>query len=134
MVRYYPAIIEQAADGFGVFFPDLPGCTSAGTSLQEAARNAEEALQAHIDLTAEHGEVLPDPSDLDRIATEPDVVEVGRILVRAELPGKSVRVNVTLPEELLAAIDRYAARTGHTRSGLLAQAVRERMQRDRDAA
>lgn len=133
MVRYYPAVIEQAKDGFGVFFPDLPGCTSAGASLQEAARNAEEALQAHVDLTAEHGEALPEPSDLDAIVAEPDVVEVARILVRADLPGRSVRVNITLPEELLTAIDRYAARTGHTRSGLLALAVRERMQRDRDA-
>jgi predicted RNase H-like HicB family nuclease len=134
MVRYYPAIIEQAEDGYGMFFPGLPGCTSAGVSLQEAARNAEEALQAHIDLTAEHGEAPPEPSDLDHVATEPDVVEVGRILVRAELPGRSVRVNITLPEELLSALDRYAARTGHTRSGLLAQAVRERMQRDSNAA
>jgi len=134
MVRYYPAIIEPAEDGFGVFFPDLPGCTSAGASWQEAARNAEEALQAHIDLTAEHGETLPEPSRLDDVSIDPDVVAVARILVRAEMPGKSVRVNITLPEELLTAIDRYAVRTGHTRSGLLAQAVRERMQRDRDAA
>ncbi len=134
MVRYYPAIIEQAKDGFGVFFPDLPGCTSAGCSLQDAASNAEQALQAHIDLTAEHGETLPEPTELDRIAADPDVAEIGRILVRAELPGRSVRVNITLPEELLSAVDRYAARTGHTRSGLLAQAVRERLRRDRDAA
>jgi predicted RNase H-like HicB family nuclease len=134
MERFYPAIIEQAEDGFGVFFPDLPGCTSAGASVQEAARYAQKALQAHVDLTTEHGEALPEPTDLDRIVTEPDVVEVGRMLVRAEVPGRSVRVNITLPEELLSALDRYAARTGHTRSGLLALAVRERMQRDRDAA
>jgi predicted RNase H-like HicB family nuclease len=134
MMRYYPAIIEQAKDGFGVFFPDLPGCTSAGATMQQAALNAEAALQSHIDVTAEHGEALAEPSDLDRVVTEPDVVEVGRILVRAEMPGRSVRVNITLPEELLTAIDQYAARTGHTRSGLLAQAARERMQRDHDAA
>jgi predicted RNase H-like HicB family nuclease len=134
MVRYYPAIIEQAKHGFGVFFPDLPGCTSAGASLQEAARNAEAALQAHIDVTAEHGETLPDPSDLDSIVSDSGIVEVGRILVRADLPGRSVRVNITLPEDLLAAIDQFAVRTGHTRSGLLALAVRERMQRDRNAA
>jgi predicted RNase H-like HicB family nuclease len=97
MVRYYPAIIEQAKEGVGVFFPDLPGCTSAGFSLQEAARNAEEALQAHVDVTAEHGEALPEPSNLDAIVAEPDVVEVGRILVRADMPGRSVRVNITLP-------------------------------------
>jgi predicted RNase H-like HicB family nuclease len=134
MPRYYPAIIERAADGFGVFFPDLPGCTSAGATLQEAVRNAEAAVQAHIDLAAEHGEAVPEPSELDAIAPEPDVVEAARVLVRVDVPGRSVRVNITLPEDLLAAVDRYAARTGHTRSGLLAQAVRERMQRDRDAA
>lgn len=65
MARYYPAIIEPAAEGFGVFFPDLPGCTSAGATVQEAACNAEEALQAHIDLAAEHGEAIPEPSELN---------------------------------------------------------------------
>ena len=134
MARYFPAIVEQASEGFAVFFPDLPGCTSAGATVQDAALNAEEALQAHIDLSIEHGDTIPQPSPLDEIAVEPDVVEVARILVRAESPGRSVRVNVTMPEELLAAVDRYAARTGYSRSGLLAQAVRERMLRDRDAA
>ena len=134
MPRYFPAIVERADEGFGVFFPDLPGCTSAGATLQDAVRNAEDALQAHIDLTAEHGEAIPEPSDLDAVPREPDVAEVARVLVRADVPGRAVRVNITLPEDLLAAVDRYAARTGHTRSGLLAQAVRERMRRDRDAA
>lgn len=134
MPRYYPAIVEQGPDGFCVFFADLPGCTSAGTTLQETALNAEEALQAHIDLTVEHGEPIPDPSALDRIATELDVVEAARILVRAEPPGHAVRVNITMPAELLAAVDRYATREGFTRSGLLAQAVRERMRREREAA
>ena len=90
-------------------------------------------MQAHLDLTAEHGEIIPAPSELDAIVAEPGVVEAARVLVRAEVAGRSVRVNITLPEELLAAMDRYAARSGYTRSGLLAQAVRERMQRDRDA-
>ncbi len=134
MACYFPAIVEKASDGFGVFFPDLPGCTSAGATVQEAALNAEEALQAHIDLSIEHGEAIPEPSPLDRITTDPDVTEVARILVRAEPPGRAVRVNITIPEDLLAAVDRYAARTGYSRSGLLAQAVRERMQRDREAA
>jgi predicted RNase H-like HicB family nuclease len=134
MARYYPAIIEPASEGYGVYFPDVPGCTSAGATVQEAARNAEEALQAHLDLTAEHGEIIPVPSELDAIVAEPGVVEAARVLVRAEVHGRSVRVNITLPEELLAAVDRYAARSGYTRSGLLAQAVRERMRRDREAA
>ena len=125
----YPAIVERAADGYGVFFPDLPGCVSAGVSVQEAVINAEQALQAHIDLTVEYGETIPAPSALDAISIDPDIAEVARVLIRADVPGRSVRVNITLPEELLAAVDRYAAASGHSRSGLLALSVRERMSR-----
>lgn len=130
-IAYYPAIIERGANGFGVFFPDLPGCTSAGDTIQDAARNAEEALQAHIELSAEHGDGIPPPSELDVIASDPEIVEAARVLVRVELPGRAVRVNITLPEGLLAEADHYARRMGFTRSGLLAQAVRERMRQDR---
>lgn len=132
-MRHFPAIIEKASDGYGVYFPDLPGCTSAGTTVQEAALNAEEALQAHIDLSVEHGDTIPEPSTLDQITVDSDVVEVARVLVRADLPNHTVRVNITMPEDLLAAVDRYAVQTGYSRSGLLAQAVRERMRRDQAA-
>jgi predicted RNase H-like HicB family nuclease len=131
---YYPAIVEKSSDGYSVFFPDLPGCTSAGATVQEAALNAEEALQAHIELSIEHGDSVPGPSTLDQIAVEPDVVEAARVLVRADPPGRTVRVNITMPEDLLAAVDRYAVRTGYSRSGLLAQAVRERLRRDQTTA
>jgi len=126
-VRYYPAVIERADGGFGVFFPDLPGCTSFGATLQDAARNAEEGLQGHLDVSAEHGDTIPEPSDLDLIPIQDGVDEAARILVRAEMPGRAVQVNVDLPEDLLDAVDRYAAANGYSRSGLLAQAVREKL-------
>jgi predicted RNase H-like HicB family nuclease len=119
-MRLFPAIVEKSSDGYGVFFPDLPGCTSAGATVQEAALNPEEALQAHIDLSVEHGEAVPEPSTLDQIVVDPDVREAARILVRVDPPDRTVRVNITMPRELLAAVDRYAARTGYSRSGLLA--------------
>jgi predicted RNase H-like HicB family nuclease len=133
-VRYFPAVIEKSSDGYGVFFPDLPGCTSAGATVQEAALNAEEALQAHIELSLEHGDTIPAPSTLDEIVVDADVTEAARILVRVDPPGRTVRVNITMPEDLLAAVDRYAIKTGYSRSGLLAQAVRERLRRDQTAA
>ncbi len=132
-IAYYPAIVERGADGFGVYFPDLPGCTSAGDSLQEAARNAEAALQGHVEVSAEHGEDLPPPSPLDVIAVEAGISEAARLLVRVELPDRAVQVNITMPKDLLAAVDRYAQRMGYTRSGLLAQTVRERLQQDSEA-
>jgi predicted RNase H-like HicB family nuclease len=37
-ICHYPAIIEGDAEtGYSVFFPDIPGCTSGGDTLQEAA-------------------------------------------------------------------------------------------------
>lgn len=117
---FYPAIIERAAKGYSVFFPDLPGCTSAGMTLQEAARNAEEALAAHIVLSAEYGDAIPEPSEVDDIPVDPDVDEAVRLLVRVERPGRALRLNVTLDEGLVAAIDQIAP----NRSAYLAAAAR----------
>jgi predicted RNase H-like HicB family nuclease len=125
MAKFFVAVIERGTDEFFAFFPDVPGCTSAGATAQEAAANAEEALHGHLILALEHGEALPEPSPLDEIPADPEIDEVARILVRFEVPARSVRVNITLSEDLLAEVDRFAKGHGFTRSGLLAQAVRE---------
>lgn len=125
MTKFFVAIIERGNDGFYAFFPDVPGCTSAGESVQEVARNAEAALHGHLTLGLENGEALPEASTLDSIPADPEVDEVARILVRFDVPVRAVRVNISLPENLLAEMDRFAKGHGFTRSGLLAQAVRE---------
>lgn len=117
---YFPAIIEQARKGFSVFFPDLPGCTSAGPTLQEAARSAEEALSGHLLLMSEEGETIPTPTSLDKIEIDPEIKDVARLLVRVEPPGRKVRVNIMIDEGLLAAIDAVAS----NRSGFIADAAR----------
>lgn len=124
----YPAIIERAGEGFSVFFPDLPGCTSAGRTEQEAALNAEEALAGHLIEVVRSGEELPDPSSLDAVERDLEIDEVARLLVRAELPGKAVRLNITLDEGLVAAIDKVAK----NRSGFLAEAAREALAHRRE--
>lgn len=117
---YYPAIIERDHEGYGVFFPDLPGCVSAGVTAQEAAANAEEALSGHLAVMAEHGDDIPLPSDVEAVTVEADVHEVARLLVRGERPGRAVRVQITLEDGLLARIDRVAP----NRSRFLADAAR----------
>lgn len=107
-IHHYPAIIERAGETFSVYFPDLPGCTSAGDTVQAAAIAAEEALNAHLALSAEHGDVLADPSEIGALVVDDDVEEVARLLVRGERPGKATRVQITLDEGLLARIDRVA--------------------------
>lgn len=121
---YYPAIIERAKKGYSVFFPDLDGCTSAGRSQDEAARQAEDALRGHLALMVADGDEIPLPTSLDQIERDPDVDEVARVLVRADLPGKAVRLNISLDEGLVASIDARASQLGMTRSAFLAAASR----------
>ena len=82
-VATYPAIIERSDTGYSVFFPDLPGCTSAGATISEATVAASEALAGHLLASAEHGDAVPHARSLDEIEHDPEVIEVARILVSA---------------------------------------------------
>lgn len=128
-IIYFPAIVETGdLPGYSVFFPDLPGLASAGDSVQEAARNAEEALHGHLELMIEDGMEIPEPSALDRIEHDPEVREAARILVRAVVPSERVlRVNVTLPEDLVQRIDERT----NNRSRFLAEAAEKLLGRKR---
>ncbi len=87
--RYYPAVIETGAGGgFCIFFPDLPGCVSAGDSIDDVMANAEQALAGHIELSAEYGDKIAEPSDVAAIRVDAGVEEVARVLVRVDLPGQ----------------------------------------------
>ncbi len=125
-IVHYPAIVEPAGDGgYGVFFPDLPGCTSGGDTLQAAASAAEEGLRLYIRDMIEDKEALPEPSVLDAIEIDPDVTVAAVVLVRAETPGRAVRVNVSFDEGLLAAIDTTAKSCNMNRSAFLAFAAND---------
>jgi len=122
---YYLGIVERGEDGYYVSFPDLPGCVSAGDSLQQAAANAEDALALHLAGMAEDGEAPPAPSAPDTVAADPDLEEVARLMIGAA-SGKALRVNVSLDVALLAAIDAV----GGNRSSFLAQAAWEKLRRE----
>lgn len=128
-MRSYIALIRKdAASDFGVSFPDLPGCVTAGATLDEARTMAEEALALHLDGLAADGEAAPDPSTLDEIMAEPTHRDGVAILVdRPATSARSVRVNITLPEDVLEQIDRHAAAEGLSRSCFLARAARREL-------
>ena len=126
-MRNYIGLIHKDADSdFGVSFPDFPGVITAGSTLDEARAMAEEALALHVEGMTEDGEPIPEPSSLEDVMSVPENRTGVAILVslKAEQP-KAVRVNVTLPEDVLAQIDTYAEAHGFTRSGFLAQAAKK---------
>ena len=64
-MRHYIGLIHKDADSdYGVSFPDLPGCITAGATLDEARAMAEEALKIHLEGMVEDGDPVPEPSTL----------------------------------------------------------------------
>jgi predicted RNase H-like HicB family nuclease len=123
----YIGVVERAGEGYSVFFPDVPGCVSAGDTQADAFSNAEAALALHLHGMVEDGQDMPAASV--EIEHDPEVDEVCRFLARVELPGKTIRLNITLDEGLVASIDRVA----RNRSGFLAEAARGRLRELADA-
>jgi predicted RNase H-like HicB family nuclease len=126
-MRHYIALIHKEADSdYGVSFPDLPGCITAGITLDDARAMATEALALHLEGLAEDGEAVPEPSSLEEIMS--DTENRGGVAVLIDAPietVKSIRINITMPSDVLEEIDRYAEREGFTRSGFLTQAAKK---------
>jgi predicted RNase H-like HicB family nuclease len=128
-MRHYIALIHKDADSdYGVSFPDLPGVISAGSTLDEARDMAAEALALHLEGLAEDGEAVPEPSSLEEIMANPQNRDGVAVLIPVPAEEvKTVRVNITLPADVLSEIDRYAEQQGFTRSGFLTQAAKKAM-------
>ena len=126
----YVGLFETGADGtVSVFFPDVPGCASAGGTLSEAQRNAMEALSLHLE-----DEAAPTARAMEDILADP---EVRRDISEGCLPigvpflrplGRSVRVNLSVDEGHLRVIDEAARARGVTRSAFLAAAALARIE------
>jgi len=129
--QFIGLIHKDEGSDYGVSFPDLPGCVTAGRTLDEARSMAEEALALHIEGLVDDGEAIPEPSSLEAVMADPENRTGVAILVAApERSAKTVRINVTLPDDLLERIDHYAENHGFTRSGFLANAAKRAIEKD----
>lgn len=128
-MQYIGLIHKDAGSDYGVSFPDFPGCVTAASTLEDARLMAQEALTLHVEGILEDGEELPAPSSLDAILADAQNADAVAILAIAPSRApKSVRVNVSFPEDVLARVDHYAEEHGLTRSGFLAQAAKKAME------
>ena len=129
MATYIAVVHKDPDSDFGVSFPDLPGCVSAGSTLEEVNAMAAEALAAHIAFMREAGETVPEPSSLDAAKAHEDAEGAVLFLaVDVDLDAKPKRINVSLPSDLIERIDKVASARGMTRSGFLATAARKELQ------
>jgi len=131
---HYVALIHKDPDSaYGVSFPDLPGCYSAGDTLDEATRNAAEGLGSFVRWMESDGDPIPSPRTPDEILADPKLAEdiAGATLVLVPLVrdlGSTTRINVSLDLGLLQAIDSEARQRKQTRSAFISSAVRKELQ------
>ena len=125
----YPIIVHKDPDSdFGVTVPDLPGCFSAGDSMEEALQNTEEAILTHIEGLLLDNDPIPSPSSMEElIKRNIDTSAIWGVVSidLNKLSERTKRVNITITEKLLSKIDAYAEKEGETRSGLLVTATLE---------
>src|SRR6202050_741223 len=111
----YPIAIEtgDAKHAYGVVVPDLPGCFSAGDTLDEALTNAREAILLHLEGLLDDGQSFPKASAIEQLRSKRSfrgwtwaIVDVDV----SELGEKAARVNITLAQRILRAGDSPATR------------------------
>ena len=122
--RLYPGVLERGPKGTcGAWFPDFPGCVAGGKSHEEAISKAEHTLARALDVMAEQGVPLPEPTPIEKIALPKGCDFVAYFMVGVDPPDPSERVNVYLPKSLIARIDKRAAELGMSRSSFFGLAA-----------
>ena len=61
-MRRYAVVFEKAESNWAAYVPDLPGCITTGSTLQETKRNIREAIELHLEAMLEVGEPIPAPT------------------------------------------------------------------------
>ncbi len=75
MAQYIALVHKDEGTSYGVSFPDVPGCVSAGDTFEEAVANAGEALAGHFAAMRADGDAIPAPRDFESLKRDPEFAE-----------------------------------------------------------
>ena len=90
MARTYVGLVHKDPDSdYGVSFPDLPGCITAGSTIEEAREMAADALMLHLESLARYGEDIPTPSSADVALTHEDAFDAIALILVEALPART---------------------------------------------
>jgi len=129
----YPIAIEPGDDAtaFGVIVPDLPGCFSAGDTLDEAIDHAAEAIELYMEHLLHEGAEIPHAAPIEAHQNNPDYAGFLWAIVDVDLTrlrSTTKRYNITMPERVMALVDTAASQAGESRSAFLAKAAMRRVE------
>ena len=125
----YPIYVhKEKGSAYGATFPDIPGCFAGADDIQALPRAAQEAVEAHFGADEDP---IPSATSPDTWADHPDYQDGGFwMLVDIDLSrvrSRAVRLNISLPENLVRRIDATARQRGQSRSAFLATAAEHEM-------
>ena len=104
MLKVYPAIFHEE-DGYWVEFPDLEGCQTYGSTLEETMQLAQEALGLYLATLIENGENIPVPSSIKDISTKEIASYVAVDINRYIRNNHSVKKTLSIPAWLAKAAE-----------------------------
>ena len=131
----FPIYLYQADSGsFSGFVPDITGCYFAGETIDAAIADAWNAIDAHLDYVTEKGELVPQAQSISVHMNDEDCQGGIWAYVDVDLSkydSKAVKLNITLPQNLLVKIDTYVElhREYGSRSGFFADLARRELQK-----
>jgi predicted RNase H-like HicB family nuclease len=71
----YTGLIDGKAGAYGVVFPNLPGRVAIGATIDEAVRNAADAMRDWADVTVETSGAMPEPRPSEMLLTDPEIAD-----------------------------------------------------------
>jgi predicted RNase H-like HicB family nuclease len=129
----YTVLIDGHAGNYGVIFPDLPGCTAMGETIDEALNNAVESLRQWAEIASARGRAIPAPRSPDAIRADAQFAgdfaagaTLGHVTLVLRL-GRTVKANLSLDSGILAEIDATAGRLGISRSAMVEKLAEDRL-------
>ena len=121
------AIFKDEGSVYGVNVPDIRGCHSWGDTIDEALKNAREAIYSHVETLVELGAPVEiAQSRIEVLAQQAEYAGAVWALVNVELEkldSKPERINISIPRFVLSKIDDFAASRHETRSGVISRAA-----------
>lgn len=126
-------IYDDKKDAYQVSVPDLPGCAITERTIDLGMEEITKSIKSHLSILAEYGEKVPNARGLEShrqnyILENPHTFsQAFWAIVSIDITpylGKSHKINVTLPELLIAQIDDKVSKSSEykTRSGFIASA------------
>jgi predicted RNase H-like HicB family nuclease len=125
---WYWAILERNKVGrYFAHVPDLPGATASGDTEKGVLQNIAEIAADHVRDAVESGRPVPVARSVEDIPRDPEVEEYGRAAIPVDVPGRSVKISLSIDEALLNRADHAAKQVGMSRSGFFADSVLQKI-------